>query len=60
MRDDQLTLPQAAAILGRKPDSLRRQAGRGALRAYKIGGGRDWIVDRAEVERYAKENLRVR
>lgn len=60
MRDDQLTLPQAAKVLGLKPDSLRRQAGRGALRAYKIGNGRDWIVDRSEVERYRRENLRER
>ena len=55
---DQLTLPEAAKLLGLKPDSLRRQAGRGALRAYKIG--RDWVVDRSEVERYARENKRRR
>lgn len=58
MKDDQLTLPEAAVLLGLQPDSLRRQAGRGALRAYKIG--RDWVVDRSEVERYARENRRTR
>ena len=60
MNDEQMTLQQAADYLGLKADSLRRQAGRGALRAYKIGNGRDWIVDRSEVERYARENKRQR
>lgn len=56
--DQQLTLKQAAAILGLQPDSLRRQAGRGVLRAYKIGQGRDWIVLYSEVMRYGRENKR--
>lgn len=58
--NEQLTLQQAADMLGLKPDSLRRQAGRGVLRAYKIGNGRDWIVDKSEVDRYAVENKRSR
>jgi hypothetical protein len=52
------TLPVAARILGLKHDSLRKQAGRGALHAYKIG--RDWVVDFAEVIRYSVENQRKR
>lgn len=58
MNDEQMTLPQAAKMLGLKADSLRRQAGRGVLRAYKIGTGRDWIVDKSEVIRYSMENQR--
>lgn len=60
MNKDQLTLQQAADLMGLKPDSLRRQAGRGVLKAYKIGNGRDWIVDRSEVMRYSTENMRKR
>jgi excisionase family DNA binding protein len=52
----QMTLPEAASYLGLKHDSLRRQAGRGVLRAYKKG--RDWLVDKDEVERYGRENRR--
>lgn len=54
----QLTLRQAEAMLGLAKDSLRRQAGRGALRAYKIG--RDWLVDEDEVRRYDREQRRRR
>lgn len=54
----QLTLREAAELLGLKPDSLRRQANRGMLRAYKIGSGRDWIVDYDEVRRYEREHRR--
>jgi excisionase family DNA binding protein len=52
----QLTLRQAEAMLGLAKDSLRRQAGRGAIRAYKLG--RDWIVEYDEVLRYKRENRR--
>jgi hypothetical protein len=52
----QLTLAEAGAILGRKPDSLRRQAGRGVLVAEKLG--RDWITTDAAVRDYARNHLR--
>lgn len=54
----QLTLRQAEAMLGLAKDSLRRQAGRGTIRAYKMG--RDWIVDEDEVRRYEREHRRRR
>lgn len=54
----QLTLRQAEAMLGLARDSLRRQAGRGTIRAYKMG--RDWIVDEDEVRRYDREHRRRR
>lgn len=54
----QLTLRQAEAMLGLSKDSLRRQAGRGTIRAYKMG--RDWIVDEDEVRRYEREHRRRR
>jgi hypothetical protein len=52
----QLTLVEAAAILGLQPDSLRRQAGRGVLRAEKLG--RDWITTDRDVKEYAKNHRR--
>lgn len=63
IRDDPLhprppmTIPEAAAILGVKPSTLRAQIRNRKLTAVKVG--RDWQVDAAEVERYAAENRRV-
>jgi excisionase family DNA binding protein len=54
----QLTLRQAEAMLGLAKDSLRRQAGRGTIKAYKMG--RDWIVDFDEVQRYDRDHRRRR
>ena len=53
-----MTLTEAAAILGTSPDNLRAAIARGSLKADKHG--RDWWVQPAEVERYAKENRRVK
>lgn len=50
-----VSLPEAATELGVNPATLRQQVHNGALAARKIG--RNWIVDRAEVERYRRENL---
>jgi len=51
-----LTLPEAAAILGVTPATLRQQIAAGKLKARKIG--RDWHVTPREVERYRTEHLR--
>jgi excisionase family DNA binding protein len=51
-----LTLREAAARLGLSPKTLRTQASIGHLKARKLG--RDWIVDAAEVDRYAREQKR--
>jgi len=50
-----LTLAQAAAILGRSPDTLRRQVHNGRLRATLIG--KTWVVTEEELERYRAESL---
>ena len=50
-----LTLPAAASILGLSPATLRSQIRYGRLRARKLG--RDWIVSRAEIERYRAVTL---
>jgi excisionase family DNA binding protein len=51
-----VTLPEAAALLGIRADTLRRQVALGKLHATKKG--RDWHVTRAEVERYRAEHRR--
>jgi excisionase family DNA binding protein len=50
------TIPEAAAMLGVSPSTLRLQARIGKLRAVKVG--REWVVNAVEIERYRRENLR--
>lgn len=50
-----LTLAEAGVLLGRSPDTLRRQVQRGSLRAQLVG--KTYVVTSAEVERYRAENL---
>ena len=50
-----MALPEAAALLGVAPATLRQQIANGRLRATKRG--RDWWLTRAEVERYQRESL---
>jgi excisionase family DNA binding protein len=57
-RNRMLTLNEAADHLGLHPDTLRQQAGRGVLKAMKVG--RDWLVSPIEVERYANYHKRLR
>lgn len=47
-------------MLGMKSGTLRKQANRGVLHAYKLPNGRDWIIDYDEVKRYEREHRRVR
>lgn len=54
----QLNLKEAAEMLGIQHDSLRKQANRGVLRAYKVS--RDWLVDYDELKRYERQHRRVR
>jgi hypothetical protein len=54
---DLLTLPEAAAIAGLSPVTLRVQVFNGRLAARKIG--RDWVVTRRELERYMAEVSRT-
>ena len=51
-----MTLTEAAMILRTSPDNLRGAIKRGTLKAAKHG--RDWWVERKEVERYGRENRR--
>ena len=53
-----MTLTEAAASLGTTPDNLRGAIHRGSLKAVKHG--RDWWVEAREVERYRRENRRIR
>ena len=50
---DYLTGPQAAALLGVQPATVRHAIIDKRLRATKRG--RDWYIRREEVERYAAE-----
>ena len=50
-----MTLAEAAVELGLEASTLRRQIGRGALRARKVGPV--WTVSRRAVERYRLEHL---
>lgn len=54
----ELSVKEAALLLGRSEATLRVQAARGSLRAVKRG--RDWSVSPEEVERYRTEHLRVK
>jgi len=46
-------LAEAASLLGVSHATLRAQIHRGRLRATKVG--RDWLVDRLEIDRYRRE-----
>ena len=52
----QVTLKEAAALLGTTPDNLRGAIRRGSLSATKPA--RDWMVTEQEVEKYRKEHKR--
>jgi len=54
--DDLITLRQAAKLCDLSPDHLRRLAGRGDLRAKKIG--RDWVTTERAVREYLAQNRR--
>ena len=54
--EELLGLRAAGEKLGLSPTTLRIQAAKGVLKAYKIG--RDWVVYPSEVERYAANHKR--
>jgi excisionase family DNA binding protein len=54
--EELLGLRAAAEKLGLSPTTLRIQAAKGVLQAYKIG--RDWVVYPSELERYAIKHRR--
>ncbi len=53
---DPLTADEAARIVGISPGGIRFAIRAGLLSARKIG--RDWLIDRAEAERYANSDRR--
>lgn len=59
--NDELTLKQAAELVGVKPDSLRIAIRRGKLHGELRESGRGplWYVPRAEAERYRQEHARA-
>lgn len=48
-----LTVPQAAALLGLSPSSVRHFINRGMIKGEKRG--RDWFITQEEVDRYNRE-----
>ncbi len=53
--DDLLTLPEAAELLGRTPEALKKAAQRGRLLARRLGSGGQralWITTRQAVAEY--------
>lgn len=50
-----LSMPEAAALLGIKPDTLRQQAQNGILTATKVG--QTWVTTEAAVEQYRADRL---
>jgi excisionase family DNA binding protein len=50
---NELTVPQAAALLGLKPRSVRKFIERGMIKGEKRG--RDWFITQDEVDRYNRE-----
>ena len=49
-----MTIPEAAAVLGLAPSTLRHQIKNRKLKAHKMGRG--WYVSPEEVARYRREN----
>jgi hypothetical protein len=49
-----IDLNAAAALIGVRPDSLRRQAQLGVLRAERIGAA--WVLTEREARRYLAEH----
>jgi len=49
-----LSVPEAAELARRHPDTVRRAIKAGELHATKPVGAREWILDRAEVERWIR------
>lgn len=52
-----LTTKQAAQALGIQPGSVKKLCQRGILRAER--NGRDWLISRAEIERYKIERRKA-
>jgi excisionase family DNA binding protein len=49
-----LSVAEAAALAHRHQDTIRRAIRAGALKAMKPAGGREWIIEAAEVERWTR------
>lgn len=54
--DDLISLSVASGLCGLSPDHLRRLAGRGDLKAKKIG--RDWLTTMRDVDEYLSRDRR--
>ena len=50
--DARLSVADAARVAHRHPDTIRRAIKTHALHATKPAGGREWIIDQAEIERW--------
>lgn len=54
MEGEVLSVTAAAALLGVRPETVRKAAQAGRIAATKVGE-RAWVIARAEVERYGRE-----
>lgn len=55
-----IKLSVAAERLGVSNANLRARVAAGSLAVQRCPCGREWLVDEAEVDRYARENRRTR
>lgn len=53
VRDDELTVPQAAELLGINRNTLLQAIARGRIPARRLGG-KLWLLTRADVDEYAR------
>lgn len=53
-----IILSEAARRLNLSPSTLRHQIRNNKFKAWKIVGGRDWVTNEAEVEKYRERSAR--
>lgn len=51
-KDSTIKVPEAAKLLQISPQQVRLKCKNGILPGTKIPGGRDWLLDRTELEKF--------
>lgn len=57
--DQRLLVPEAAALAGKHPDTLRRAIKAKKLKASKVDGGREWAIRRGDLNDYLAGSSRA-